>query len=111
MASAVPAIKELVVRSIEGLAMDRVAITLFAATGTTQAIGAGDALAATGGSGRFLGVTVPVSSVGALWLRAALLAALVAFVVFVMSRMSSGAAKSNAALAPLVTTPRVTRSP
>ena len=70
MAPSVPAIKELVVRGIEGLSLDRVAVTLFAATGmTTPHTQEGDLAVAVGGSGSFLGVPVPSSSVVGLWWR------------------------------------------
>lgn len=80
LASSVPAIKDLVVRSIEGLNVDRVAVTLFPAGGPKSGTGgtvlAGGA-AIVGDGGRFLGVAVPAGSVGGLWLRfgAVLLAA------------------------------------
>ena len=71
MAPAVPAIKELVVRGIEGLNLDRVAVTLFAASGTATPAAAqdGDFTAVSRGNGSFLGVPVPGSSIGALWWR------------------------------------------
>jgi type III secretion protein J len=75
IASSVPAIKELVVRSIEGLGVDRVAVTLFATNGAKPGgVGADAALP----TERFLGVAVPAGSVGGLWTRFGLLAALAA---------------------------------
>lgn len=75
MASSVPAIKELVVRSIEGLSLDRVAVTLFAAAGGYAAAPDEGTAGAARGGGRFMGVQVPAGSVGALWARFALAAA------------------------------------
>jgi type III secretion protein J len=73
IASSVPAIKELVVRSIEGLSVDRVAVTLFAANGVKPVALGGDAGLPV--NERFLGVPIPASSVSGLWARFALLAA------------------------------------
>lgn len=70
LASAVPAIKELVVRGIEGLSVERVAVTLFPAGGPRSANGPGGTAApAAVADSRFLGVPVPASSVNGLWLR------------------------------------------
>jgi type III secretion protein J len=76
IASSVPAIKELVVRGIEGLTVDRVAVTLFANNGAKHAA-LGDA-ALLVSSERFLGVSVPGNSVNGLWMRFGLLAAVAA---------------------------------
>lgn len=92
LASAVPAIKELVVRSIEGLTVDRVAVTLFAAStrAPTVAGATGGAAIAPDGSATaprqasFLGQSVPASSVNGLWLRFGLLAAVALIVIAVL---------------------------
>lgn len=97
MAPSVPAIKDLVVRGIEGLTIDRVAVTLFAATGASFAAPDGDAAALAGSSGRFLGVAVPSRSVGALWMRFMLSAALVMLLAYFVSRSVQRADKPRSA--------------
>ncbi len=93
LASSVPAIKDLVVRGIEGLSVERVAVTLFPASGTRAPAADSDALSATRNTGKFLGVVVPSSSVSGLWLRLVLFSVLIAFVLFLLSRMFRGAEK------------------
>jgi type III secretion protein J len=110
MASSVPAVKELVVRGIEGLGMDRVAVTLFPASAAALAPPGADALALPISNGKFLGVTVPASSVGALWLRFTLLAALLAALLVLVLRMFRGADKPRAAPSSVLTGQRAARS-
>jgi len=88
MASAVPAMKDLVVRSIEGLSVDRVAVTLFPAVGQRPAAARdGDAvLQPAGESQQFLGIAVPGSSVGGLRWRFLLAIGIAAVVVFLLAR-------------------------
>jgi type III secretion protein J len=93
LASSVPAIKDLVVRGIEGLSVERVAVTLFPASGTKAPAADSDGLSAARNNGKFLGVAVPSSSVSGLWLRLVLVSALIAFVLFLLSRMFRGAEK------------------
>ncbi|MDT7836047.1 type III secretion system inner membrane ring lipoprotein SctJ [Aquabacterium sp. OR-4] len=91
LASAVPAVKDLVVRGVEGLSIDRVAVTLFATQGprgSTAAVGAGGAALPLDGS-RFLGVPVPAGSVAGLWWRFGLLLAALA-AVWAFSRRGAG---------------------
>lgn len=98
LASTVPAIKDLVVRGIEGLSVDRVAVTLFPA-GSAKALAAESDMATMARSnGKFLGVTVPSSSVSGLWWRFALVSTLVAVVLLVVSRMFLGAEKRRPVL-------------
>lgn len=84
LSAAVPAIKDLVVRSIEGLAVDRVAVTLFAASAPAPLNGHTHAAALRGGS--FLGLAVPAASVGGLWLRFGLSIAMAAAIVLLLRR-------------------------
>ena len=84
LASIVPAIKDLVVRGVEGLNVDRVAVTLFPASAKAPAGEAELATART--TGKFLGVTVPSSSVAGLWWRLVMVAALFAVVLLMISR-------------------------
>ena len=93
LASSVPAIKDLVVRGIEGLSVERVAVTLFPASNTKAPAADSDATNAARNSGRFLGVAVPSSSVSGLWLRVVLVAALIAFALLLVSRLFRGADK------------------
>jgi type III secretion protein J len=93
LASSVPAIKDLVVRGIEGLSVERVAVTLFPASNTKAPAADSDALNAARNSGKFLGVAVPGSSVSGLWLRVVMMAALIAFALLFVSRMFRGADK------------------
>jgi type III secretion protein J len=93
LASSVPAIKDLVVRGIEGLSVERVAVTLFPASATKAPALEGDTLSSSRSSGRFLGLAVPSSSVPGLWLRLILVSALIAFAMFLMSRLLRGSEK------------------
>ena len=88
LASTVPAIKDLVVRGIEGLNVDRVAVTLFPASAKAHAGDAETVLARN--TGKFLGVTVPSSSVAVLWWRLVLVAAMLAVVLLLISRAFRG---------------------
>lgn len=98
LASSVPAIKDLVVRGIEGLSVERVAVTLFAASGSkAPAPDTAEALASSRGSGKFLGLTVPGSSVSGLWLRLLMVAALMAIVFMLVARMFRGSEKPRVA--------------
>jgi type III secretion protein J len=99
MASAVPAVKDLVVRSIEGLSVDRVAVTLFPAASVrpAAALEADAALQPAGESPQFLGVSVPASSVGELRLRFMLAIGIAAALVFVLLRMARGGVRAAAA--------------
>jgi type III secretion protein J len=85
IASSVPAIKDLVVRGVEGLSVDKVAVTLFPATGSKPPSAEAETQARS--NGKFLGVTVPASSVFALWLRLMSVAALIAFGLLVVLRL------------------------
>jgi type III secretion protein J len=107
MASAVPAVKDLVVRSIEGLGVDRVAVTLFPAVTVRSAPGrdADPALQPSGEPQRFLGVNVPASSVGGLWLRFALAMVGAALLALLLR----GRARRSATPRPLADGRRVTR--
>jgi type III secretion protein J len=88
MASSVPAVKDLVVRSIEGLSVDRVAVTLFPAVSLrpAAALDAGTGPQTEVESHQFLGVTVPASSVGGLRLRFMLAMGVAAALVFLLVR-------------------------
>jgi type III secretion protein J len=89
LASTVPAIKDLVVRGIEGLSVDRVAVTLFPASAKAPAGDAETVLARN--TGKFLGVTVPSSSVALLWWRFLLVAAIFTVVLLLISHAFRGA--------------------
>lgn len=93
LASSVPAIKDLVVRGIEGLSVERVAVTLFPASSTKAPAADTDALGSARNTGKFLGVAVPGSSVSGLWLRLVLVSVLIGFVLFMLSRMFRGTQK------------------
>ncbi len=93
LASSVPAIKDLVVRGIEGLSVERVAVTLFPASGTKAPAADADPLSSARNNGKFLGVAVPSSSVSGLWFRLVLVAALIALVLFLLARMFRGTEK------------------
>jgi type III secretion protein J len=104
MAASVPAIKDLVVRSIEALTVDRVAVTLFAAGGARPATVDADSAAALAGGSRFLGMPVPAASVSGLWLRLVVVMAVVALLLgFALRKMSNGGgARIGTAQAPAV---------
>lgn len=100
MASAVPAIKDLVVRGIEGLSVDRVAVTLFSASATKALLADADGLGAARAQGKFLGVSVPSSSVSALWWRLVLAAVAIAALMMALSRSIWGGDKIRLGVAP-----------
>jgi type III secretion protein J len=86
LASSVPAIKDLVVRGIEGLSVERVAVTLFPASSTKAPAADSEVLAAGRSTGKFLGLAVPSGSVSALWLRLLLIASLIAVALLLLFR-------------------------
>jgi len=90
MASSVPAIKDMVVRGVEGLSLDRVAVALFPASLGGTPAGADWTPLATP-SGKFLGLDVPGKSVTGLWVRLLLAAAFLALVLLLLVRMFSRA--------------------
>lgn len=93
----VPAVKDLVVRSIEGLGVDRVAVTLFAAGRVAGAQGPAAGLTGIESdvpTSQFLGTRVPATSVPALWLRL-LGAAVVGAVVLTLLRVLLGRSRDG----------------
>jgi type III secretion protein J len=102
LASSVPAIKDLIVRGIEGLSVERVAVTLFPASGSKATLPDAQALATSQGNGKFLGVTVPRSSLSDLWLRLLLTAGLLALVFTVVLRLFRSS-DTNRSTAPVAT--------
>ena len=99
MASSVPAIKDLVVRSIEGLSVDRVAVTLFPAVSLrpSAALDASAAAQPQGESEQFLGMAVPGASVAGLRLRFMIAIGVAAVVMVLLLRMVRGGARAAAA--------------
>jgi type III secretion protein J len=104
----VPAIKDLVVRSIEGLALERVAVTLFPTGGPKAATSGGDLQA--GASASFMGLNVPASSVNGLWLRLLLALAIGAAIAGALLRTRKPAAPARRATSAIAGTSSVNRS-
>ena len=100
MASAVPAIKDLVVRGVEGLSVDRVAVTLFSASVTKASAADAEVLAQARSTGSFLGVAVPGSSVRGLWFRLVITAAAMAALLTLLTRAFRSGGKHRTAAAP-----------
>lgn len=93
LAATVPAIKDLVVRGIEGLTVDRVAVTLFAASGNSAP--SAEDISAAKRMSSFLGVAVPADSTGALWLRFGLVAAVLSVVLALVLKGLGGGGASQ----------------
>lgn len=114
LSAAVPAIKDLVVRGIEGLTVDRVAVTLFPASprlGPAATTALADAAAAQH-SASFLGLAVPADSLAGLWMRFGLVALGMLAVSLLFARRGGGpstpsapatAARAGASTRPMAT--------
>ncbi len=101
----VPAIKDLVVRSIEGLALERVAVTLFPTGGAKTQTGSELQAAGASSSASFMGLNVPASSVNGLWLRLLLALAIGAAVAAALLRTRKPAAPARRATSSAAVSP------